>query len=402
MHIFNPIKKKVIFTAILILPLFWIGWNLIGQDISLPQNPIAGKKVFEQKGCVKCHTVQEQGGKVGPDLCKNLFYGSFLQLAGIMWNHAPDMYKKANQMGLEIPQFTQHEMAELIAYLCYLHYLGQPGNEFRGRKILERKNCYKCHKIGGYGGEVGPDLSQLEQYVSPLYIAQAMWNHGPQIEEQLKKMDLEFVEFKNDEIIDLTAAIRSLTQPTLVQSEYMLPGDPQKGQQLFESKSCSRCHTVHGKGETMAPDLTELSLETSVTGIAGIMWNHGPKMWKLMREKGIPQPKFSGEEMADVIAYIYFIRFSDYSGNPEEGKKVFSDKGCINCHSIGGQGVNVGPDLSELEETISPIDMVQIMWNHAPHMIDKVTEKKLPWPEFKGNEMPDLNAYLQTLIKEKK
>ncbi|UCE08237.1 MAG: c-type cytochrome, partial [bacterium] len=369
----NNLIKQMLVVVILILPLLYLGLDLVGQEISLPENPMVGKQLFEQKGCISCHAVQKHGGKVGPDLCKNPFYGSFLQLAGIMWNHAPEMYKEAKQMGLDIPQFTENEMAELIAYLCYLHYLGQPGSEFRGKKLLEKKNCYKCHNIGGEGGDVGPDLSQLKQYVSPLYITQAMWNHGPKIEEQLKRMNLEFVEFKDDEIVDLTAAIKSLTQPTFVKSEYMLPGDPKKGEQLFETKSCNLCHAVRGKGGTLGPDFATVSLENSVTGIAGIMWNHGPKMWKLMREKGIPHPKFSGEEMADVIAFIYFIRFSDYSGNPEEGKKVFSDKGCINCHSIRGQGAKVGPDLSELKATISPVDMVQIMWNHAPHMIDKVT-----------------------------
>ncbi|UCE06753.1 MAG: hypothetical protein JSW07_01545 [bacterium] len=80
--------------------------------------------------------------------------------------------------------------------------------------------------------------------------------------------------------------------------------------------------------------------------------------------------------------------------------ELLSDSGVesgINCHSIDGQGMNIGPDLFELEATISPVEMVQIVWNHAPHMIDKVTEKKLPLPEFKGDDMLNLNAYLQSI-----
>ena len=78
-----------------------------GQIESFPENPMKGKLVFEKKGCISCHTVQGQGGKIGPDLCKNLYYGSFLQLAGVMWNHAPEMFKKAKKMELDIEQFTK-------------------------------------------------------------------------------------------------------------------------------------------------------------------------------------------------------------------------------------------------------------------------------------------------------
>ncbi len=386
------------FFLIIIVPLFFNVQTLIGQENILPDNPLLGRRVFKEKGCISCHAIQGEGGKVGPDLAENLVYGSFLQLAGIVWNHAPEMFDRAGEMDLEIPKFNQNEMAELIAYLYYLRYLGQPGNKFRGKKILAQKNCYECHKIGNKGGDVGPDLSQLRQYVSPLYLVQAMWNHGPHMVEQLQSMNIQFVEFKANEIVDLTAAIKSLTSPTVVRSEYMLPGDPQNGEQLFETKGCSNCHSVHGKGGNLGPDFADVSLESSVTEIAGIMWNHGPQMWQLMKDQGMTYPKFSGQEMADVIAYIYFIRFNDQSGVPEKGKKVFANN-CSKCHAIEGQGINVGPDLAELEEIISPIGMVQIMWNHAPHMQEKMAEKRVPWPEFEGDDMPNLNAYLKSISK---
>lgn len=389
---------NIIVVLIFTLPLLFIVVAVNGQEISLPENPLEGRKIFKEKGCIKCHTIQEKGGRIGPDLSKNLFYGSFLQLAGIMWNHAPQMFERAEEIGMDIPQFTHKEMAELIAYLYYLRYLGQPGNEFRGKKILEKKHCFKCHKIGGKGGNIGPNLSRLKQYVSPLYIAQTMWNHGPKMEKLLKRMNIKFAEFENNEIVDLTAAIKSFTSPTLSRSEYMLPGDPKRGKALFNAKGCSRCHAVRGEGGTIGPDFADVSLERSVTEIAGIMWNHGSKMWELMKQQGIPHPKFSGQEMADVIAYIYFVKFNDQSGDPEKGKKVLTDKGCISCHSVKGQGGDTAPDLGEQEELISPIGMVQIMWNHAPKMVEKMAEKKLPWPEFETDDMPNLNAYLRSII----
>ena len=33
------------------------------------------------------------------------------------------------------------------------------------------------------------------------------------------------------------------------------PGDARRGEQLFQSEQCIQCHSVKGKGGTLAPDL---------------------------------------------------------------------------------------------------------------------------------------------------
>ena len=387
--------------SLIILPILLLTYipPIDGQVETIPVNPIKGKLVFEKKGCKNCHSVLDQGGKIGPDLSKNLYYGSFLQLAGVMWNHAPKMFKKAKKMELDIAQFTHEEMNELITYLGYLHYLGRPGNKFKGWKLLTSKKCFKCHKIGEEGTKIGPDLSKLKQYVSPLYITQAMWNHGPAIEKQMKSMNIKFAEFKNNEIIDITAALKSYTNPNENKAEFMMPGDPNQGKKVFQSEGCLHCHSVHGKGGKLGPDFGVTKLRNSVTEIAGIMWNHGPKMWQLMQQEGIPHPNFDCTEMADVIAYIYFLSFNDQSGDIDEGKKMFSNKGCVDCHSINGIGGTMAADLAKTEEIISPVGMVQIMWNHAPYMMDKIRKQKLSWPKLEDNNVPDLYAFLKSINK---
>jgi hypothetical protein len=38
------------------------------------------------------------------------------------------------------------------------------------------------------------------------------------------------------------------------------------------------------------------------------------------------------------------------------------------------------------------------MWNHGPTMRDALEARGLEWPEFEGNEMADLIAYLNTQV----
>ncbi|HLG29913.1 MAG TPA: hypothetical protein VI387_06835, partial [Candidatus Brocadiales bacterium] len=117
--------------------------------IRLPEDPLKGWSVFEGKGCIKCHSIHGHGGKDGPDLGEKPFYGSFLQLAGVMWNHSPQMSERMRELRISRPTFTHEEMAELIAYLYYLQYLGEPGNPLEGEKLFPEKGCIKCHSVGG-------------------------------------------------------------------------------------------------------------------------------------------------------------------------------------------------------------------------------------------------------------
>lgn len=371
------------------------------QELTIPENPLKGRFVFEQKGCSTCHSIKGEGGDIGPDLGQKKFYGSFLQLAGIMWNHAPEMLRLMRELDLPYPEFSRTEMVELIAYLYYLRYLGEPGNLYRGKILVQKKSCLICHSIGGKGGKLGPAFDKLAKYISPLYMAQALWNHGPEMEKQIKKMGLKRPKFEKGEIVDLSAYIREASKGTVQEQVYMSPGNPKRGGIVFKEKGCLDCHAVNGEGKDIGPDLGELEWDYSVTEIAGLMWNHGSEMAMFMEEQKISWPKFSGKEMADLIAYLYFLRFADKPGDSIEGKKVFAEKGCVNCHGADAKGSEYAPDLSKSKGILSAINMAQIMWNHAPAMEERITEKFMRWPEFSGKEMRNLYAYLRVLLKNK-
>ncbi len=371
----------------------------LAQEITLPENPLRGRFVFEQKGCASCHSIQGAGGDVGPDLGQNKFYGSFLQLAGTMLNHAPEMLRRMQELDLAYPEFSRSELVELFAYLYYLRYLGEPGDLYRGKILVREKGCLACHAVGGKGGNSGPAFDKLAKYISPLYMAQALWNHGPEMERQIVKMGLKRPRFEKGQIVDLSAYIREASKGTQRERVYMSPGNPTRGKGVFKEKGCLACHALNGEGEDIGPDLRQSDWDHSVTEIAGVMWNHGSEMAVLMDERDIDWPKFTGKEMADLIAYLYFLGFHDEPGDSEKGQMVFSKKGCVNCHGQDARGGEYAPDLSESKGAASPLDMAQIMWNHAPVMEERITEKVMRWPTFTGEEMRDIYAFLRVLSK---
>jgi len=370
------------------LCVFIFSGTLSAQIIDIPQNPLQGRIVFEEKGCIECHAIGGYGGTAGPSLSSDLYFGSVLELATIIWNHTPQMNRKFRQMRVERPQFTEKEMLDLFGFLYYLRYLGEPGGVAKGKKVLEKKGCISCHG----GGSVGPTFETIKQTASPLYIVQAMWNHVPGMKKQIDQSNLSYPMLTGQDIADLTAYLR---QAALTGGGGgMVPGDPQKGADIFGAKKCGSCHIAgEGAKRIIAPNLSRIELKKSVTETASLMWNHGPMMSEQMKSESIEWPKFEGNEMADMIAYLYFMDFEDKPGDSKKGGGVFQSKGCVSCHEGGGSGK--GPDLTNITHFNSPIRMIQLMWNHASGMEDMLIAQNKHWPELTSDQMRNLYTYLK-------
>ena len=99
---------------------------MFAQDFDLPTDPLEGRIVFEEKQCISCHSVGGFGGTAGPDLSRDYFFGSGLELASILWNHTPAMNRKFRQLRMDRPKLSEKEMLDLLGFLYYLRYLGEP------------------------------------------------------------------------------------------------------------------------------------------------------------------------------------------------------------------------------------------------------------------------------------
>ena len=365
------------------------------------QDPLAGSRVFGVKGCVKCHSINGVGGKVGPDLARALKPRSFYDVATAMWNHLPRMADRMKQLGITRPQLTAQEAGDLVGFLYTLNYFDPPGNLAAGRRLFTEKKCVICHQVGGTGGVVGPNLDSLKQFASPIFVASAMWNHGPAMADAMKARGIERPTFTAEELRDLVAFLAPATGGAPEGPLYILPGRPELGRELFAEKKCVRCHSVGGVGGTLGPDLVARAVRRSPVEFAATIWNKAPAMMAAMETRGITVPQLRPEEMADLVAYLYSVRYFASGGSVPKGWVVATNKGCLNCHGVSGERGKPASDLTRAKGLDSSAAVLAAQWNHTV-VTSTVAGQRLQWPALKADEMADLVTLLDSISQPRK
>lgn len=369
----------------------------VALSVELPDNPTAGARLFVEKGCVRCHALATGEARLGPDLGRIHFRGTIMDLAGAFWNHSPVMREKMQDLKIQPPHLTSREMTDLVAFLtAYRYYLtevGQPGNPAVGKALFVSKGCARCHGSDAWD-KPGPDLARYSGRFSAIFVAQAMWNHGGEMAAVMRGAGIAWPKFSGREMGDLLAYLQTGHGGGTDERVYFEPGSPRRGRELFASKRCIDCHSVDRQGGKGGPDLGTRGRDFvgSVSETAGLMWNHSQRMTQEFARRGLPRVTFSGQEMADILAYLYFVNYANVRGNLDRGGLLFVGK-CSPCHSLGG-GTRVGPDLTAVPGLDEPIAIIAAMWDHAPNMDAELRARKIAWPRLDPGDAADLTAFL--------
>ena len=373
------------------------GQTVAQAPVSVAQHPLAGARVFGAKGCVKCHAVDGVGGTLGPDLGRNPLSHSFFDFAAAMWNHLPQMAERMRQLEMPRPSLAPWETGDLMAFLFTRHYFDPPGNPQDGRQLFVTKQCVVCHQVGGVGGVLGPSLDFLQQSGSPIFVATALWNHGPTMAEAMRVAQVTRPTFTAAELRDLSAYFMSVTPPSEQGPFYVLPGRPAVGRQLFVEKHCVACHSITGEGGQVGPDLGAQERPWTLFEFAAVLWNKAPAMREVMQARGITVPQLRPEEMVDLVAYLASVGYFAVSGNPRQGQELLTHKGCLGCHALSGQGGTRARDLVKARGLHSPAAVIAALWNHLTAVEPGSAAQPTAWPQLSAPEMADLMAYLQGL-----
>jgi ubiquinol-cytochrome c reductase cytochrome b subunit len=113
----------------------------------------------------------------------------------------------------------------------------------------------------------------------------------------------------------------------------------EEGRRFFRTLRCNSCHSLERSGGVIGPALDREGNKHDKKWIAAYL--RDPK--KMLPWSRVPDFKLLDAEIDSLSAYLSSLGGGVYS---MKAPKLFKEN-CAVCHSIGGQGGAVGPDLSE-------------------------------------------------------
>lgn len=178
----------------------------------------------------------------------------------------------------------------------------------RGRALWHDHNCQSCHQLFGFGGFLGPDLTNAVEQLSEARIEHIL---------TLGSGQMPAFELPGDERADLTRFLEEMSARGRGQArhaEWQPPGDllaqvagedaPAPGLALALAQSCVACHLPNHASDYGAPDLT-----TAITRL-------GPQGVRDVLAAGVPgtaMPRFGFSE-DDLDALTDFLTWMDRNG----------------------------------------------------------------------------------------
>lgn len=192
---------------------------------------------------------------------------------------------------------------------------GQPltSRERSGLEVWRKNNCQVCHQIYGFGGFLGPDLTNVvddersdDDFVKILTVG-------------YKKMPA--INLSDEECVAVLAFLRAVNRTGRSQPRANvarrpidpkfhwgalvemadgrdIPDEVKRGRGIVTTASCGSCHVPFMQGLYRSPDITAAAIDRSVRNIGPILKDGRGAM---------PSFQFSNEEISDVSAFLDWV-----------------------------------------------------------------------------------------------
>jgi mono/diheme cytochrome c family protein len=405
-----------------------------------PELASQGELRFREMFCSTCHSLAVTragetkliGGDIGPELTK---VGSKVKPEWLIaWLRDPQDYLPHTRMPrygwsdedlYKVTQYIETKLndSDLLTNVPPLGPASEQDIQL-GRRLFLEKGCASCHVIEGASPQkdFGPDLSALgAKNASELEFSNSKIPHNLVAYIRAKLQDPVSVNpaarmpqynWAPSDLDAVTTALLSLKgpAPTNALENLIVPRKEPNFHptgpfaEVYNRYKCYVCHKFNGYGGDLAPDLSYEGSRAQRQWLVGFLKN--PQTLRPTLILRMPQFNMSDKDSATLADYIGLV-LQHPDANPVSvdvkqftpavaalGKQLYEVKyQCQSCHTIGGTGGYVGPNLNNAGNWLTPA-WIEAWLRNPQALIPGSIE---PRRSFTENEVQALTAYLVTL-----
>jgi len=183
----------------------------------------------------------------------------------------------------------------------------------RGRRLWQAKNCQVCHQLYGYGGFLGPDLTNASSRFDREHLAQQL---------RVGNSQMPAFDFEPNQVDDLWSFLQAMNQTGRGQAR-LITSDPQntvtkkidrviaqavdesadtlikQGFEVYRTGTCTGCHTYFARSPVGAPDLSKRVREMNDEDLTRVL-EEG-------KQPRMPKPDLDEMQRKSVAAFLRFL-----------------------------------------------------------------------------------------------
>ncbi|HXP60972.1 MAG TPA: c-type cytochrome, partial [Dongiaceae bacterium] len=221
----------------------------------------------------------------------------------------------------------------------------------RGEQLFETTGCRGCHRLGGVGGNIGPELDRVGARRSPdwlrqHFLAPAAVTPGSGMPPQ------KFAEADIEAIVLFMLSQTGANLPGFYASMKVIPS-ASEGQRLFQQKGCIGCHSVGGQGGKVGPALDDVGLRRTPEW----MMQHFRDPQTVSPGSVMPRFGFTEAEARALTDFLLRLRDQKLAlsipalmGPVDRGREIYRKYGCSGCHGPEGKGGVPNPNAKTAEQ----------------------------------------------------
>ncbi len=399
-----------------------------------------GEARFRQMMCTTCHylavgradeskmtggnTAAPELTKVGSKVREEWLVAWLRNPQGYLPDSTMPRYDWSDEQLFEVSQYMLNRLAD-SHLLENVPPLGEATEEEAkaGRRLFREKGCANCHTLTATSAQrdFGPDLTaEGVKTASELDFGNARIDHNlvafiqskmqnPALVNQASRMPL--YDLNQADVDAVTTALLSQTgpAPSAAMQHLVVPRRESSFEpvgpfaRIYQRYKCYACHLFNRYGATIGPDLSYEGSRAPEKWIAGFLKNPRP----IRSASNLRMPQFNMPVKDAEIAADFLATAMQKPGvDPESvdsrqftsalastGKQLYEVKNqCQSCHTIGGMGGNVGPNLDSSGTWLTPAWIEA--WLRNPQDLQPGTIE--PRRNLSDEEIRALTAYLIT------
>ena len=340
-----------------------------------------GRDLFERYDCLACHRIDGRGGTTRPGAAAGIDGGD-LSRSGIGdgqrgWYEAHVEKRRSASSGPWRDSFGEIPAGDLAAVRTYLESrVGAPGL-VESKALFHSRGCRGCHKLGGVGGDDGPDLTRVGEkdpgrldfthVPEPRSLPSWLAEHFRAPASVVPGSAMPVLGLSEEEIRTLVFYMMSLRRSNLPEAYW--PKDRIRAERFAEREFatdgatlygsfCAACHGPRGEGMRYPgmnafpaignPDFLQIASDTFITETV-----HRGRPGRRMPAWGEKEGGLRPDEVKAVVGYLRGVggggpgRDVDFVADTKPARWVKADAGvgarlfadnCAVCHGERGEG----------------------------------------------------------------